>query len=223
MRSLGSRAALSATVTGLLGAAALFASSGTLRFWEAWAFVGQMWVVMMATNTYLLRTAPRLLERRLVSNREPKAVQRVAKGAMYATSIAMLVTAGLDRRAGWSHVPPVLVGCGFAALGAGALLVFLVLRENGHASFIVDVTDDQSVVSTGPYRLVRHPMYLGVLFQGVAAPLALGSYWAEVFAALACVVVVVRLLDEERMLEARLAGYTAYASRTRHRLVPGVW
>jgi protein-S-isoprenylcysteine O-methyltransferase Ste14 len=223
MRSLAARVTVTTLVVNLLVAAVLCASAGTLRFWRGWAVVGQVWLVMMATNAYLLRVAPALVESRLVSKREPRATQRAAKAGMYLSLLALLVTAGLDRREGWSQVPPALVALGFVALAVGALVVFLVLRENRHAAIVVHVADGQAVVSTGPYRWVRHPMYLGFLLQGLALPLALGSYWAEAFSLAACLVVVTRLLDEERLLRADLSGYVAYAARTRHRLVPGVW
>jgi len=223
MRSLAISATVSTTVISLLIAAVLCASAGTLRFWQGWALAGQTLVVFSATNAYLLLVAPALLESRLVSKREPRAAQRAAKAAMYLASLALLVTAGIDRRAGWSQVPPALVVLGFVALCAGALIVFLVLRENRHASIVVDVVVGPGVISTGPYRWVCHPMYLGFLLQVLAVPLALGSYWAELFSATACLVVVARLLDEERLLRAELSGYLAYAARTRNRLVPGIW
>jgi protein-S-isoprenylcysteine O-methyltransferase Ste14 len=207
----------------VLLAAVLCGAAGTLRFWEAWAYAGMLYAVMTATNAYLLRRAPALLERRLVSNRETQRAQRFLKASLYLSALAMYATAGLDRRAGWSHVPPALVACAFVVVAAGALLVFLVLRENRHASVVIEVAAEQRVVVTGPYRWVRHPMYLGALLQAVATPLALGSYWAEIFVAAACAVVVLRLLAEERFLCAQLAGYAEYARKTPHRLVPGLW
>jgi protein-S-isoprenylcysteine O-methyltransferase Ste14 len=223
MRSLAARAAFSTTLVSLVACAVLCASAGTLGYWQAWTFAGLMWLIMTATNAYLLRVAPGLLERRLVSNRETRGAQRGIKVGMYATVLAMLALAGLDRRWGWSHVPAPLVTGAFVAIAAGALVIFLVLRENRHASYVVAVEADQTVVGTGPYRWVRHPMYLGALLQGFSLPLALGSYWAEVFSALGCAVVVVRLIDEERLLRRALSGYAEYARRTRHRLVPGIW
>jgi protein-S-isoprenylcysteine O-methyltransferase Ste14 len=204
-------------------ATVLCASAGTVRFWEAWAYAGMLYAVMTATNAYLLKRAPELLERRLVSNRETQRGQRLLKASMYLSALAMYVTAGIDRRAGWSHVPQALVACAFGVVAAGALLVFLVLRENRYASFVVEVGKEQHVVVTGPYRWVRHPMYLGALLQGAATPLALGSYFAEIFVAVACAVVVARLLAEERLLRVQLEGYAEYTRSTPHRLVPGVW
>jgi protein-S-isoprenylcysteine O-methyltransferase Ste14 len=217
-RSHATTLALTAVVAG-----PLFAAAGTTRYPQAWAFVGLLWATMTATNAYLLRVAPALLERRLPSNQETEPVQKAAMRVLRFVAIGLFVTAGLDRRLGWSRVPTGVAWAALVFVAAGALLVFLVLRENRFASVTVGVEAEHAVVSTGPYRLVRHPMYLGALLQTIAIPLSLGSYWAEVFSVAACVVVTVRLLAEDRLLFERLPGYAEYARRTRHRLVPGVW
>jgi protein-S-isoprenylcysteine O-methyltransferase Ste14 len=201
----------------------LFAAAGTIRFWQAWALLSQLFASMIATNVYLLKTAPDLLERRLPANREVEPGQRLGMMLLRVAALAMFATAGFDRRLGWSQVPSWLTDIAFGVAAGGALLVFLVLRENRFASLTIEVAAEQRVVATGPYRWVRHPMYLGALLQGFALPLALGSYWAEVIPALACAVLVGRLLGEERLLLVRLPGYSAYVQRTRCRLIPGVW
>ena len=221
--TLRMRAATSTTALTALVGAALLVSAGTVRYPAAWAYIGFLWVVMMATNEYLLARSPRLLERRLASNRETAPTQRVVKAVLEVLAIALFVVAGLDVRFGWSHVPLALRLAAFGAQALGALVVFLVLRENRHAAVIVEVEQGQTVVTTGPYRFVRHPMYTGAVVQTVAGPLVLGSYWAECVALVATAVVIARLLDEERILRGDLSGWAAYADTTRHRLVPGVW
>jgi protein-S-isoprenylcysteine O-methyltransferase Ste14 len=201
----------------------LFAAAGTIRFWQAWVLLSQLFATMIATNVYLLKTAPDLLERRLPANREVEPGQRLGMTLLRVAALALFATAGFDRRLGWSHVPSWLTDIAFGVAAGGALLVFLVLRENRFASVTIEVAAEQRVIATGPYRWVRHPMYLGALLQGLALPLALGSYWAEVVTVLACAVVVGRLLGEERLLLVRLPGYSDYVQRTRCRLIPGVW
>jgi protein-S-isoprenylcysteine O-methyltransferase Ste14 len=223
MRSLAVRS--NATTLALVAviAAALFPAAGTTGYAQGWALVGLLLAVMTATNAYLLRAAPALLERRLLSNQETEFVQKAAMLALRFVTLAMFVTAGLDRRLGWSRVPTGVTWAALVVVAASAFLIFLVLRENRFASVTVGVERGQAVVSTGPYRVVRHPMYLGALLQGFGVPISLGSYWAEAFPVAACAAVTLRLLAEERLLFERLPGYAEYARRTRHRLVPGVW
>jgi protein-S-isoprenylcysteine O-methyltransferase Ste14 len=223
MRSLGWRAALGTTMLVALVGACLFVGAGTLGFWQAWAFLVFEYATMTAANTYFLKTAPDLLEHRLVSNRETDPVQRVVKPLMSLVALALFVVAGLDRRCGWSAVPLGAVIAGQVGVALGALVIFLVMRENRFAAVVVEIQAEQRVITTGPYRWVRHPMYFGALLQAGAAALALGSYWAELVALAACAVVVARLLAEERLLGSALPGYTAYAAKTPHRLVPGLW
>ena len=220
---LGVRAAVSTLAGIVLTQTILCVSAGTLRFWQAWFHCAIQVATMMAANTYMLKTCPELLEKRLLSRREPDPAQRVGKALLLLAGLSLYAVAGLDRREGWSHVPTPLVVMGFLLHLAGALLVFLVLVENRFASSVVELATEQRVVAGGPYRFVRHPMYLAALLQGAASSIALGSWWAELPVAGACIVVVARLLGEERLLRANLAGYEDYVARTPHRLVPLVW
>jgi protein-S-isoprenylcysteine O-methyltransferase Ste14 len=124
---------------------------------------------------------------------------------------------------GLSHVGPALLVAAFVGVCAGILVVFLALRENTYSSTVIEVDAGQSVVATGPYRLVRHPMYAGFLLMGAATPLALGSYWAGALIAPLVPLGVMRLLGEERFLREHLPGYDAYMGKTPYRLIPGVW
>jgi protein-S-isoprenylcysteine O-methyltransferase Ste14 len=223
MRSLAVRSNATTLALVAVVAAALFPAAGTTCYPQGWALVGLLLATMTATNAYLLRAAPALLERRLLSNQETEVVQRVAMLALRFVALAMFITAGLDRRLGWSRVPAGVAWAALVVVAAGALLIFLVLRENRFASVTVGVEPEQAVVSSGPYRVVRHPMYLGALLQGFAIPIALGSYWAEALPVAACAAIALRLLAEERLLFERLPGYAEYARRTRRRLVPGMW
>jgi protein-S-isoprenylcysteine O-methyltransferase Ste14 len=130
---------------------------------------------------------------------------------------------GFDRRFGWSDVPVALVIAADVLVFAGYALFFLVLRENSYASRVVEVTEGQKVISSGPYALVRHPMYLGAMTMYVFSPLALGSYVALIPAVLIIPILVARIRNEEQVLAQELPGYTEYMQRTRFRVVPGVW
>jgi protein-S-isoprenylcysteine O-methyltransferase Ste14 len=196
----------------------------TVRFGEAWACAGTHFVTMMLANAYFLRRDPALIRRRLAMTRaETDVGQRRIKALLALLSIATLALAGLDRRFGWSHAPPILVAMAYVAIAAGAFVVFLAMRENSYLSANIEIDSGQTVVDTGPYRAARHPMYAGFALIGAATPLALASCWAEVLYAPAFAVMVARLLREERFLAAQLPGYSEYMRRTRYRLVPRVW
>jgi protein-S-isoprenylcysteine O-methyltransferase Ste14 len=135
----------------------------------------------------------------------------------------LMVVASLDHRGHWSAVPRLAVVGGNLGFVASYIIVFLVFRTNSFTSGVVEVTSGQRVVSSGPYAVVRHPMYSGALLFLLATPLALASWWALIPAVAACAAIVVRLLDEETFLAQHLDGYQAYRDRVRWRLVPGVW
>ena len=131
--------------------------------------------------------------------------------------------AGFDRRFGWSSVPPVLVIAADVLVAAGFLITFFVFRENSFTSAIVEVAERQQVISTGPYRLVRHPMYAAALLLFLAIPLALGSYWALLSVPPLYFCIAWRLLEEEEFLLRSLPGYDRYVRTTRFRLIPRIW
>lgn len=224
-RSLESRSAQSMVVVMGVQAVALFVASGTLHYWQAWLYLGLQLASMTAINRYLLHHDRPLLRRRLAAEEkgESERVQRMFFALLRPLGVALLVVAGLDRRFGWSSVPPVVVAAAAVTLAAGTLIIFFTFRENSHASSVIEVDNGQPVVTTGPYRFVRHPMYSGALLGIVATPLTLGSFWAELLVPPAFALFVVRLLAEERYLAERLPGYVEYLKKTRARLVPGVW
>jgi len=206
-------------------AVVLFAAAGTLRYWQAWAVFAARLVPVVMTNLYMIRKDRELLRRRLALEEEgeTEGVHKVFFALLLPIGLAMLVVAGLDRRFGWSAVPLPTTLAACAAVTAGHFVIYRVFRENTYCSSVVELREQQTVVRTGPYRLVRHPMYTGVLLGASAMPVALGSYVATVFVLPLVVILVVRILAEERFLSAGLPGYAAYMSGTRKRLVPGVW
>ncbi|HEV8716429.1 MAG TPA: isoprenylcysteine carboxylmethyltransferase family protein [Candidatus Binatia bacterium] len=203
----------------------LFLTAGTFAYWQAWVYCLVFFVAVMLIGAYFLKNDPALLERRLkigeTGETEPKQkiIQTVA-GALY---FASFLIPGLDRRLHWSAVPASLVLAADVGVALAFLIVFFVFRENSYTSSIIEVDESQRVIETGPYRVVRHPMYAGALLLFLAAPLALGSFWALLFVVPLSTMVVLRLIDEERFLSEHLPGYTAYCQKTRYRLVPLIW
>lgn len=199
--------------------------AGSADFWPGWLFLAASLGSTVAITLWLARADPALLERRLeagpAAERQP--VQRLIQVIAAAIGIALMVVPGLDFRFGWSAMPATLVVVGNLGVVAGYWLCFLVFRENTWTFGTVQVAVGQTVVSTGPYAVVRHPMYASALFLFLFGPLALASWWAFVPAAAMIPAVMARILAEERFLEANLPGYTGYEAAVRWRLVPGVW
>jgi protein-S-isoprenylcysteine O-methyltransferase Ste14 len=203
----------------------LFLPAWSLRFWEAWIywflFAGSALVITL----YFLKHDPRLIERRIEAGpgAERETSQKIIQVIAGLTFFALLIIPGLDHRLRWSAVPIPIVLTADGLVVAGFLIIFLVFRENSYTAGTVKVEADQQVISTGPYRLVRHPMYAGALLMLTATPLALGSLWGLIPAVMLGGVIVVRLLNEEQFLSANLAGYDEYRRKVRYRLVPFVW
>ena len=142
-------------------------------------------------------------------------------GSLY--FLLAFILPGLDFRWGWSSVPVWVVIFANILVITGYLIVVQVFKENSFASRIVEVNADQKVIDTGPYALVRHPMYVGVILMYSATPLALSSWWALIPALLIIPLLVMRILGEERLLAKELDGYSAYMNMVRWRLIPGIW
>lgn len=198
----------------------------TVRFWQAWAYLTVFTCCTWAITVYFLDRDPELIERRLhagpTAEREPaqRRVQSVASGFL----IALFVVCGLDRHWRWSSTIDGRVSLlGDAATAVGFLIIFLTFRANSYAAATIEIGAAQSVISTGPYGFVRHPMYSGAILLFLATPLALGSWWALLPATGLALAIVVRLLNEERYLSAHLAGYVDYMGVVRSRLIPALW
>jgi protein-S-isoprenylcysteine O-methyltransferase Ste14 len=203
----------------------LFTSAGTLRFWQAWLFIGLHLAWLRVCGWYFLRKDPALVERRMTQDEagEKERLQRIIISTLRGLGALTLVVAGLDHRFGWSSVPPAAVAAGVVLFVAGTVLIFTVFLANTYTSSIIEVAPSQTVVATGPYGILRHPFYTGTMLMGLATPLLLGSYWAALLVPPAWVLLIVRILAEERLLARDLPGYADYMRRTRSRLIPGVW
>jgi protein-S-isoprenylcysteine O-methyltransferase Ste14 len=199
-----------------------FLPAGSFAFWNAWLYIAVLFIPLIFVVIYLLINHPDLLERRM-HFKEPEKEQRSIIKFSYISFLLAYLLPGFDYRFGWSHVPVWLVIISAVLVLAGYLFVVYVFRENRFASRVVEVEKEQSVISTGPYALVRHPMYLGVAVMYLFSPLALGSYWAVIPALTTIPVLVFRLLNEEKVLERDLNGYPEYEAKVKYHLFPGIW
>jgi protein-S-isoprenylcysteine O-methyltransferase Ste14 len=216
-------------VSAALGLAAfglmLFLPAGTFHYWQAWVFLAVFALSTWIPSVYLMRTNPAALERRMRAGplAETRTLQRIVITVVFICFPAMFVVSALDHRFGWSSVPTTatLVGDILVAVGLGVAMVVVI--QNGYAAANVTVESGQTVVSTGLYGLVRHPMYTGNVILMVGIPLALGSYWGLVFVIPGLVVLALRIRDEETLLEQELDGYRQYTQHVHYRLVPYIW
>ncbi len=200
----------------------LFAVSGTLKYRQAWAYIITLLLPMSAFALYMLKTNPEFLERRM-KTREKRKPQKIIQLAGLPLILLIYVLPALDKRFAWSNVPPVVSISALAIVLLSYLLILYVFLINSYAARVVEVEKGQKVITTGPYAIVRHPMYASsLLFYGFT-PLALGSFWGLVPALFLPVIFIVRLLDEEKELIENLEGYGEYMQKVRYRLIPGIW
>jgi protein-S-isoprenylcysteine O-methyltransferase Ste14 len=225
MSSLNAKAFVSLAVLIIIMAALIFIAAGTLNYWQAWIFLAVYLASSLGITLYLMEKDPTLLQRRMRGGptAEKQPAQKVIMSLTSLGFIALLVVSAFDHRFGWSGVSSPVELLGDALVGLGFLGVLRVFKENTYTSSTIELAADQRVISTGPYALIRHPMYgaaLGMLF---GIPVALGSYWSLVIFIGITGAVIWRLLDEERYLAANLPGYRDYQQKVRYRLIPWVW
>jgi protein-S-isoprenylcysteine O-methyltransferase Ste14 len=203
----------------------IFLPAWTLDYWQAWILVAIFFACTLAVTLYLMKNDPKLLERRVKAGvgAEQERSQNIIQAFAALVFIAIFVVSALDHRFAWSKAPPSLIAFGDFLIVLGFYLVFLVFKENTFASGTIEVGAEQKVIATGPYALVRHPMYIGALVMLVGVPLALGSLWGLLAIIPMVVVLIARLLDEEKFLAKNLAGYSEYQGKVRHRLLPLIW
>jgi len=206
-------------------AAMIFLPAWSLAYWQGLVYWLLFGVLCAATTLYFLRHDRALIERRMHAGpgAETEPRQKLILTIASVALVALYVISALDFRFGWSLVPTTVVLLADALVVLGFYGIFLTLRENAFAAATVTVATGQRVISTGPYALVRHPMYTCALPLFLATPPALGSWWGLVPTAFLVAMIVWRLIDEEAFLARNLLGYTDYQCTVRSRLVPGIW
>lgn len=206
----------------LLVGVLLFLPAGSLGYMNGWLFIGLLFVPMLILGIVLLIKAPGLLEKR-ISAKEKENTQKGVVAASGLLFIAGFVVAGLDFRFGWSEMPLWCVITASVVLLISYALYAEVMRENAYLSRAVEVQENQKVVDTGLYGIVRHPMYAVTLWLFLAIPVVLGSWWSFICFVPYIAVIVIRIHNEEKVLEAGLEGYTEYKKRVKYRILPFVW
>ena len=206
----------------LLVGALLFLPAGTLSYPGAWLFLGLLFVPMLLLGTVLLLKSPDLLRKRL-NHREKESTQKgvvALSGLMFPIGF---VLSALDFRFGWSHVPLWLTAVASALFLLGYAAYAEVMRENAYLSRTVEIQEGQTVISTGLYGVVRHPMYLATLLMFLPLPLILGSFWGLIPFAAYPLIIAIRIQNEEKILIEGLAGYADYKKKVKYRLIPFIW
>ena len=224
-QSLATRAWISVVVLMLIMGLLIFVSAGTLNYWQAWLFLAVIGLGSALSTAYLLANDPALLERRMRGG--PTAEQRKSQViVMWFVSlgfIALLVVPAIAFRTGRGLVSSGITLIGDLLVIAGFYFIIIVFRENSYAAATIQVEEGQKVISSGPYSIVRHPMYSGALLYLAGTPLALGSWYGFIGFAFVLAGLIWRIFDEETLLVSSLSGYADYRSKVRYRLIPGIW
>jgi protein-S-isoprenylcysteine O-methyltransferase Ste14 len=225
MKNLTTQAFVGLIQLVLILAVLLFLPTWSLSYWQAWVFLLVFTVSVFLITLYFLRKDPDLIRSRLKVGpvAEQQKSQKVIQVLASLFFILPFITSSLDHRFGWSKIPAWIVLLGDILVALGLFIVFLVFRENTFTSATIEVQDEQKVIATGPYALIRHPMYAGAFIMLLGVPLALGSWWAFIFVFLLFVAIVWRLLEEEKFLSKNLPGYIGYRQKVRYRLIPYIW
>ncbi len=225
MPSVASRAWRAVIVMAALAVVLLFAPAGDLRYWQGWLLLAAYFTPLAFLTRWLIRNEPQLLVRRLEAGvgAERRPTQKFIIAAVAAAFLALLVLPALGHRHGREPLAPLIVVAGDLLVILGTAVIAAVCRANPYSAASIRVEKAQPLVTEGPYAIVRHPMYAGMCVHLLSVPLALGYLVAYVPAALILVLLVWRLLDEERELITELPGYPEYMKKVRYRLVPGLW
>jgi protein-S-isoprenylcysteine O-methyltransferase Ste14 len=209
----------------LATAALLFIPEWTLDYWQAWTFLAVYFGGSLAITLYLMIKDSKLLQRRMsggpMAEKEP-----TQKIIMFFTSLGftgLFILPALDHRFVWSRVPSYVALAADVLVALGFVAVFFVFKENTFSAATIELAPNQKVISTGPYGLVRHPIYAGALVMLLGIPIALGSWWGLIVLVSMMPALIWRLSDEEKFLVRNLPGYAEYQDTVPFRLIPLVW
>lgn len=225
MKDLNRRAALGIARLLVMLIAITFIPAWTFNYWQGWVCLLAFFGPCIVITVYVAKKDPALLERRMNAgaSAEKEPAQKIIQVVAFVVFLADFAVSGLDHRFGWSSIPAWFCMFGDLLIGLGFLIVFIVFKANTYTSGIIEVAPEQKVIATGPYAVVRHPMYAGALPMLFGIPLALGSWWGELANIVMTAAIMLRLLDEEKFLVANLPGYREYRAKVKYRLVPLVW
>ncbi len=200
----------------------IFLPAGTLGYTYGWLFIGLLFVPMLIAGFVMLFKSPEFLKKRLDA-KEKRGKQKDVVALSGLMFIAGFVVAGLDFRFGWSYVPVWVVITASVLFLTAYVLYAEVMRENAYLSRTIKVEQGQTVVDTGLYGIVRHPMYMATVLLFLMIPLVLGSWYGLVIFAFYPVIIVIRIKDEENLLTRELPGYEAYKKKVKYRIIPFIW
>jgi protein-S-isoprenylcysteine O-methyltransferase Ste14 len=225
MSSLHRQAFGGLAVVVLVMAFLLFIAAGTLDYWQAWTFLAAYFAASLAITLYLIKNDPALLARRMSGGpfAETEPTQKIIMSIASPAFIGLIVLPAIDHRLHWSQMSAYAALAGDALMLLGWLGIFFVFKENSFSSATIELAENQTVISSGPYAWVRHPMYAAALVMLLGVPIALGSWWSALIVVAILPALIWRLLDEERFLVSNLPGYADYQARVRYRLLPLIW
>lgn len=200
----------------------LFLCGGDFRYWNAWLYLSVFALCIFFFGLYLYKTDKELMQKRL-NSKEKEKEQDAYNFAAGLSFLATFGVCGLDYRFGWSHIPLAVVIVALAVMLGGYGLFVLTMMQNRFASRVVEIQDEQKVIDTGVYSVIRHPMYTAALTMFFASPIVLGSYFAAIPMLIFLAGIIMRIRNEEKVLREGLIGYTAYMEKVKYRLIPFIW
>jgi len=200
----------------------IFLPNRSFHYWQGWLYLFVFSLPVLITTIYLLKYDRPLIERRLKAGpiAEKEKSQKIIQSLAGLTFVGLMVFSVLDHRYHWMNVPYYLSLISIAGIWAGFYLMFLVFKENSFASGTITVEENQKLISTGPYSVVRHPMYSGVLLLFISTPLLLGSFFGLLFSGLLIALFIFRIINEEQYLDNNLPGYKEYRRKVKYRILP---
>lgn len=199
-----------------------FLPAGTFNFWQVYIYFAILLGPIIFVIFYFFKKDPKFLERRMKMNEQEIQQKKIVFVAIVAFLLGYILP-GFDHRFGWSDIPTTIVIIADILVLLSYIFIIYVFKENSYASRVIEIDKNQTVISTGPYAIVRHPMYLGILVMFLSTPIALGSYWAIIPFAVLPIALVLRILNEEKVLSEQLPGYKEYCQKVRFRMIPFIW